>query len=73
MLLAERLGNAVIINTDSMQIYRDLRIVTARPSAQEEARFPHILYGTQDGASLFSLALWRDAVADRLQTKRTVR
>ncbi|MEO0381962.1 MAG: tRNA (adenosine(37)-N6)-dimethylallyltransferase MiaA [Pseudomonadota bacterium] len=69
MRLAERLGNTVIINTDSMQIYRDLRIVTARPSAQEEARFDHVLYGTQDGANVFSLALWRDAVADRLQNQ----
>ncbi|MEQ8658733.1 MAG: tRNA (adenosine(37)-N6)-dimethylallyltransferase MiaA [Hyphomicrobiales bacterium] len=67
MRLAERLGNAVIINTDSMQIYRDLRIVTARPSVQEEARFDHFLYGTQDGGHVFSLALWRDTVADRLQ------
>jgi tRNA dimethylallyltransferase len=42
--LAERLGG-VVINADSMQVYRELRILTARPSAEEEARVPHALYG----------------------------
>jgi tRNA dimethylallyltransferase len=42
--LAERLGG-VVINADSMQVYRELRILTARPSPEEEARVPHALYG----------------------------
>lgn len=42
--LAERLGG-VVINADSMQVYRDLRVLTARPSAEDEARAPHALYG----------------------------
>ena len=42
--LAERLGGA-IINADSMQVYSELRILTARPSAADEARAPHSLYG----------------------------
>jgi tRNA dimethylallyltransferase len=43
-MLAERLGGT-IINADSMQVYRELRILTARPSPAEEARVPHALYG----------------------------
>ncbi|MBV8744144.1 MAG: (d)CMP kinase, partial [Xanthobacteraceae bacterium] len=47
LTLAEALdGN--IINADSMQIYRDLRVLTARPSPGEEARVPHRLYGHVD-------------------------
>lgn len=44
LALAERLGGAVI-NTDSMQVYRELRILTARPTPDDEARAPHLLYG----------------------------
>ena len=40
----------VIINADSMQVYRDLRVITARPSAAEEASIPHRLYGHIDAA-----------------------
>ena len=35
----------VIVNADSMQVYRDLRVLTARPTPQDEARVPHRLYG----------------------------
>jgi tRNA dimethylallyltransferase len=42
--LAEHLGG-VVINADSMQVYRELRVLTARPSAEDEARVPHALYG----------------------------
>lgn len=42
--LAERFGG-VVINTDSMQVYRELRVLTARPTPEEEARVPHALYG----------------------------
>lgn len=51
--LAEQLGGA-IINADSMQVYRELRILTARPSAEEEARVPHALYGFVPGAEAYS-------------------
>jgi tRNA dimethylallyltransferase len=40
--LAESLGG-VIVNADSMQVYRDLRVITARPTADDEARAPHKL------------------------------
>jgi tRNA dimethylallyltransferase len=42
--LAEALGGRVI-NADSMQVYRELRVLTARPSVDDEARAPHALYG----------------------------
>jgi tRNA dimethylallyltransferase len=57
MVLAE-LTPSVIINADSMQVYRDLRIVTARPSEAEEARAPHRLFGYTDGADACSAARW---------------
>jgi tRNA dimethylallyltransferase len=57
MALAE-LTPSVIINADSMQVYRDLRIVTARPSEAEEARAPHRLFGYIDGADACSAARW---------------
>jgi len=55
--LAEKLGG-VIINADSMQVYRDLRIITARPAPEEEARAPHRLYGFVDAAESFSVGRW---------------
>jgi tRNA dimethylallyltransferase len=54
LALAERLGGAVI-NADSMQVYRDLKIITARPRAAEEARAPHRLYGHVDAAENYSV------------------
>jgi tRNA dimethylallyltransferase len=57
LALAERLGGA-IVNADSMQVYRDLSVVTARPSEAELARAPHRLYGVLDGAELCSAARW---------------
>jgi tRNA dimethylallyltransferase len=50
--------DGVIVNADSAQVYRDLRIVTARPGADEEARAPHRLYGYRDGADPCSAADW---------------
>ena len=60
MMLAERMAGTVI-NADSMQIYRELRIVTARPSADDEARVPHALYGVRPAAEPGSAAWWRQA------------
>src|SRR5207244_2844274 len=57
LALAEQLGGAVI-NTDSMQVYRDLRIITARPTPAEEAVVPHRLYGHVDAAVNFSAGAW---------------
>lgn len=57
LALAER-AEAVIINADSAQVYRDLRILSARPSEAEEAKAPHRLYGYRDGADPCSAADW---------------
>lgn len=51
---AERYGG-IIINADSMQVYRELRILTARPTAEEEARVPHALYGHVPGREAYSV------------------
>jgi tRNA dimethylallyltransferase len=58
--LAERLGG-VVINADAMQCYRELRVVTARPTPAEEARVPHRLYGVRAGAEPGDVAWWRGA------------
>ncbi len=58
--LAERLGG-VVVNADSMQVYRELRVLTARPSVADEARVPHRLYGVRAAAEPGSVAWWRDA------------
>ncbi len=59
-----RRRNGVVINADSMQVYRDLRILTARPTKEEEAAAPHRLYGHVDGAVNHSVARWlADATA----------
>ncbi|MGC1465838.1 MAG: tRNA (adenosine(37)-N6)-dimethylallyltransferase MiaA [Pseudolabrys sp.] len=57
MQLAETLGGTVI-NADSMQVYRDLHAITARPSPQDEARVPHRLYGHVDAAENYSTGRW---------------
>ena len=57
--IAERLGGT-IINTDSMQVYRELRVLTARPTPDEEARVPHRLYGIRSAAEAGSVAWWRE-------------
>ena len=57
LALAERCGG-IIINADSMQVYRDLRIITARPTAAEEEKAPHRLYGHVDAADNYSVGRW---------------
>jgi tRNA dimethylallyltransferase len=55
--LAEKL-DGVIINADSMQVYRELHIITARPPPEEETRAPHRLYGFVDAAENYSVGHW---------------
>jgi tRNA dimethylallyltransferase len=57
LALAEGVGG-IVINADSMQVYRDLRIITARPTPREEARLPHRLYGHVDAAENYSVGRW---------------
>lgn len=63
---AERTG-AVIINADSQQLYADLRVLSARPSAEEEARADHRLYGVADAAEAWSVGRWSRAVLPVLE------
>ena len=58
LTLADRLGGTVI-NADSMQVYRELRILTARPTPAEEAAVPHALYGVRPAREPGSVAWWR--------------
>jgi tRNA dimethylallyltransferase len=62
--------DAVIINADSMQVYRDLRVITARPTPEEEARVPHRLYGHVDAAVNFSAGSWVADAAKALAEAR---
>ena len=58
---AERTG-AAVVNADSQQLYADLRVLSARPSAGEEARAEHRLYGVADAADAWSVGRWSRAV-----------
>jgi tRNA dimethylallyltransferase len=70
LALAQKLGG-VIINADSMQVYRDLRVITARPTEEEEAQAPHRLYGHVDAAENYSVGRWtRDAAAALAEAKQ---
>ncbi|MGO9818328.1 MAG: tRNA (adenosine(37)-N6)-dimethylallyltransferase MiaA [Acidocella sp.] len=60
LALARRLGGTVI-NADAMQCYRELRIITARPSPEDEALAPHRLYGVRAAAEPANAAWWRGA------------
>jgi tRNA dimethylallyltransferase len=65
LALAEKSGG-VIINADSMQVYRGLRIITARPTPDQEQRVPHRLYGHVDAAENYSVGRWCADVAAAL-------
>jgi tRNA dimethylallyltransferase len=60
LAIAERC-NGTIINTDSMQVYRELRVLSARPTPKEEAEITHRLYGVRPAARAGSVAWWRAA------------
>jgi tRNA dimethylallyltransferase len=62
-----RAERAEIVNADSMQLYRDLRVLSARPSAEEEAQAPHHLFGTVDAADGWSVGRWVRAAGEILQ------
>jgi tRNA dimethylallyltransferase len=67
--LARALGG-VVINADSMQVYRDLRVLTARPDREDEAKVPHRLFGHVDGAINYSAGLWLADAAVALEEAR---
>lgn len=73
LAVAEEFGG-VVINADSMQMYRELRILTARPSAADEARAPHRLYGVLSAGERCSAGRWRQmALAEIAQAGRAGR
>ena len=63
--VAAWIGGAVV-NADSMQIYRDLRIITARPTPEEEAQLPHRLFGHVDAGVNYSVGRWLADLGDAL-------
>ncbi len=73
LALAEEIGG-VVINADAMQVYRDLRLITARPTPEDEARAPHRLYGHVDAAVSYSVGRYvRDASAVLAEAQRLAR
>jgi tRNA dimethylallyltransferase len=68
-MLAKKL-DGVIVNADSMQIYQDLRILSARPSRQEEQSLPHQLYGHINGAVNYSVGHYLEEVKPLLAGER---
>jgi tRNA dimethylallyltransferase len=67
--LAGEIGGT-IVNADSMQVYGDLRVITARPTAEEEASVPHRLYGHVDAAENYSVGRWLADVGPVLEEVR---
>jgi tRNA dimethylallyltransferase len=63
--LAQSTGGE-IVNADSMQVYADLRVLTARPSPEEEAAAPHHLFGVADAAEAWSVGRWLKAATATL-------
>jgi tRNA dimethylallyltransferase len=69
LAIAQRFGGT-IVNADSMQVYRELRILTARPSPEDEALVPHALYGIRLAAEAGNAAWWRDKALTAMQEAR---
>lgn len=66
-LAVARARSGEIVNADAMQVYRDLRVITARPSEEDEARIPHHLYGFLDSAETCSAGRWARMAADVIE------
>ena len=62
--------NGVIINADSMQVYRELRVLTARPDPEQEALVPHRLYGVIPACTQFSVRRWLDLAVAEIDNAR---
>ena len=65
MELAREIGG-VVINADSMQVYREAPILTAQPSDADKAQVPHLLYGHVSAREVYSVGRWRDDAAKAL-------
>jgi len=71
LALAEEIGG-VVINADSMQVYREAPILTAQPSAADQARVPHLLYGHVSVRQAYSVGRWREDAASALAEARAM-
>src|SRR5271167_1382407 len=69
--LAEAIGG-VVINADSMQVYREAPILTAQPSDADKARAPHLLYGHVSARQVYSVGRWRDDAVKALTEVRVM-
>ncbi len=69
LALAERIGG-IVVNADSMQVYSELRVLTARPSEADEARVPHRLYGHVSAHERYSVGRYQDDAARVLEDSR---
>jgi tRNA dimethylallyltransferase len=69
LAIAERL-NGTLINADASQVYAELRILSARPSAADEARAPHLLYGHVPASERYSVARWLADARDATERVR---
>jgi len=69
LALASRLGGTVI-NADSMQVYRELSVLTARPTLEDEAAVPHRLYGTVPAAEAYSVGHWLEDATQAVSEAR---
>ena len=70
LALAEAL-RGTIVNADSMQVYRELAVLTARPSSADVERVPHRLYGTVLAANAYSVGTWLDDAARAIAEARS--
>lgn len=71
LAIAEAQGGT-IVNADAIQVFDDWRVLTARPSPEEEARAPHALYGHVPGDVAYSVGDWLRALPSLLQTTRPI-
>ncbi len=70
LAIAQRIGGT-IVNADSMQVYRELRVLTARPSPEDEALVPHAIYGIRPAAEAGNAAWWRAEALAAMAAART--
>src|SRR5262245_48487819 len=65
-----RIGNGVVINADALQVYRELSILSARPSPEEERTIPHRLYGFVSASEAYSVGRWFTAAKTAIEESR---
>ena len=67
--LAKKL-NGIIVNADSMQVYSNLQILTARPTIDDLKKVPHYLYGYVDGSIRYNVAKWCEDISKIFDKKK---